>query len=76
MGGASRREFVDHVRVFRSRVEASLIETRNIGFCMTVALSYGAEQGFAQLVMSLFVGSYPIEDEPLEPKDRCLYYNS
>ena len=39
------------------------------------ALSYGAGQAVAQLGMSLLAGSCPIEDELLEPKDMCLYYD-
>jgi len=56
--------------------EFSFSKCTSTRFLVRGALNCRAGQAVAQLVMSLPRGGCWIEDEPLEPRDRCLYYGS
>ena len=51
-------------------------EHKNIRFRVRGALSYSVGQVVAQLGICLLEGSCPIKNEPLKPRNRCVYYDS
>ena len=59
-----------------SQVRVSLLGTHKHKISSEGSLRCEAGQAVAQLGMSLLGGSCPSKDEPLELRDKCLYYDS